>query len=45
VGRDDKAVRGDVSALIKAGVVDRQDRGVVFPYEGVHVDFVLGKAA
>ena len=45
VGRDVKAVHGDVTTLIKAGVVDRQDRFVVFPYDGVHVDFVLGKAA
>ena len=45
VGRDVKAVHGDVTALIKAGVVDRQDGKVVFPYDGVHVDFVLGKAA
>ena len=45
VGRDVKAVHGDVTALIKAGVIDRQDRGVVFPYDAVHVDFMLGKAA
>jgi predicted transcriptional regulator len=45
VGRDVKAVHGDVTALIKAGVVQRQDRFVVFPYDGVHVDFVLGRAA
>ena len=45
VGRDVKAVHGDVTALIKAGVIDRQDRGVVFPFDAVHVDFVLGKAA
>jgi predicted transcriptional regulator len=38
-------VHGDVMALIKAGVVQRQDRGVVFPYDGVHVAFMLGKAA
>lgn len=44
VGRDVKAVHGDVTALIKAGLVDRQDGGVVFPYDAVHVDFVLGKA-
>ena len=43
--RDVKAVPGDVTALIKAGVIDRQDRGVVFPYDAVHVDFVFGKAA
>ena len=45
VGRDVKAVHGDVTALIAAGVVERQNRGVVFPYDAVHVDFVLGKAA
>ncbi len=45
VGRDVKAVHGDVTALIKAGVVDRQEGKVVFPYDGVHVDFVVGKAA
>jgi len=45
VGRDIKAVHGDVHALINAGVVDRTDKGVVFPYDAVHVDFMLGKAA
>ena len=45
VGRDVKAVHGDVTALIEVGVIDRQDRGVVFPYDAVHVDFVFGKAA
>lgn len=45
VGRDVKAVHGDVTALINAGVLQRQDGKVVFPYTQVHVDFVLGKAA
>ena len=45
VGRDIKAVHGDVHALINAGIVDRTDKGVVFPYDAVHVDFMLGKAA
>lgn len=45
VGRDVKAVHGDVSALIYAGVLDRTDEGVVFPYDAVHVDFTLTKAA
>jgi predicted transcriptional regulator len=44
VGRDVKAVHGDVQALIQAGVLDRTDAGIVFPYDAVHVDFVL-KAA
>lgn len=45
VGRDVKAVHSDITALIKAGVIDRQDGGVVFPYDGVRVDFTLGMAA
>ena len=45
VGRDVKAVHGDVTALIKAGVIERRERGVVFPYDGVHFDFMWGKAA
>jgi hypothetical protein len=30
---------------LSAGVIDRSGRGVVFPYDGVHVDFMLGMAA
>ena len=45
VGRDVKSVHGDVSALIKAGVIDRtQDGRIVFPYDEIHVDFVLHAA-
>jgi predicted transcriptional regulator len=44
LGRDVKAVHGDVLALINAGVVDRAENGVVFPYDAIHVDFML-KAA
>jgi hypothetical protein len=40
-----KAVHGDMTAPIKACVIDRDGRRVVFPYDGVHVDFVLGMAA
>jgi predicted transcriptional regulator len=43
--RDVKTVHGDVQALLGAGVLDRTDDGqVLFPYDVVHVDFVL-KAA
>lgn len=42
--RDVKAVHGDMLALINAGVIDRAENGVVFPYDAVHVDFML-KAA
>lgn len=44
VSRDVKAVHGDVTALVNAGVLRRADGGIEFPYDAVHVDFVL-KAA
>ncbi|MDN5872862.1 MAG: hypothetical protein L0H29_00570 [Sinobacteraceae bacterium] len=44
VRRDVKAVHGDVTALVNAGVLNRTDGGIEFPYDAVHVDFVL-KAA
>ena len=45
VDRDVKAVHSDIHALITAGVIDRTDEGVVFPYDAVHVDFTLTRAA
>ncbi len=48
VGRDVKAVHGDLQALIGAGIVSRTDDGkIVFPFDAVHVDFMLntGRAA
>ncbi len=45
VGRDVKAVHGDVTALVAAGLVERGGRGVVFPYDAVRVEFELGRAA
>ena len=45
VGRDVKAVHGDVHALLAAGVIEREGKGVIFPYDAVHVDFMLGVAA
>jgi predicted transcriptional regulator len=45
VGRDVKAVHGDVNALISAGLIEREAEKVVFPYDAVHVDFMLTKAA
>ena len=45
VERDVKAVHGDIQALIVAGVLRRtEDRQVVFPFDAVHIDFML-KAA
>ena len=45
VSRDVKAVHSDVQALLGAGVIDRTDDGIVFPYDAVHVDFMLTRAA
>jgi predicted transcriptional regulator len=45
VGRDVKAVHADVHALLDAGVLERTDEGVMFPYEAVHVDFTLTAVA
>ncbi|MDZ4200798.1 MAG: DNA-binding protein [Gallionella sp.] len=45
VERDVKAVHGDVTALINAGILSKTDDGmIVFPYDSIHVDFML-KAA
>jgi predicted transcriptional regulator len=44
-GRDVKAVHGDVTALLDAGVLDRiEDGRIVFPFDAVKVEFLL-KAA
>lgn len=46
VGRDVKAVHSDVQALLLAGIIERTKEGrILFPYEAVHVDFMLGKVA
>jgi len=44
VNRDVRAVHSDVTVLINAGLLNRTADGIAFPYEAVHVDFVL-KAA
>jgi predicted transcriptional regulator len=45
VGRDVKAVHGDVHALIEAGLLDRDAPGLVaFPFDVVRVDFTLAAA-
>ena len=45
VGRDVKAVHGDVHALLKAGVLRRTAAGlIVFPYDAIHVDVMLHAA-
>ena len=45
VNRDVKSVHGDVQALIKAGVIGRTEDGrIVFPFDEIHVDFVVRAA-
>jgi len=45
VGRDVKAVHGDVTALLDAGVLNRTPDGEVeFPFEAVKVEFMLQAA-
>jgi predicted transcriptional regulator len=45
VDRDVKSVHADVHALLRSGVIDRTEGGqIVFPYDEVHVDFVLSAA-
>jgi predicted transcriptional regulator len=44
-GRDVKAVHGDVTALLNAGVLHKTEDGhIVFPYEAVKVEFLLQAA-
>lgn len=46
VGRDVRAVHSDVHMLLQAGVLRKDDRGLIkFPFTAVHVDFVLKTAA
>ncbi len=45
VGRDVKAVHGDVTALLSAGVLDRAEGGgMVFPYAAGKIEFMLQAA-
>ena len=43
--RDVRAVHSDVHVLLRTGVLEKTEQGgVVFPYDAIHVDFLL-KAA
>lgn len=45
VGRDVKAVHGDIKALLGAGVIEHAEGGgVVFRYDAVKVEFLLEAA-
>jgi predicted transcriptional regulator len=43
--RDVKAVHGDIQVLLKAGILQKTEEGkIVFPFDAVHVDFMLNVA-
>jgi predicted transcriptional regulator len=45
VGRDVKAVHGDIHALLDAGILQKTAEGwILFPFDAVHVNFMI-KAA
>jgi len=45
VGRDVKAVNGDVQALLNAGILDKTEtKRIVFPFEAIRVEFTLHAA-
>lgn len=45
IGRDVKAVHGDVHALLNVGILEKTEGGrIVFPFEAVRVNFVLQAA-
>lgn len=45
VGRDVKAVHGDITALLKAGLLRRTPTGAIeFPFDAVKVEFLLQAA-
>ncbi len=46
VGRDVKGVHTDAQALVLCGVIDKTADGkLIFPYDAVHVDFIITAAA
>lgn len=38
VNRDFRPVHADITALVKIGLLDRTEDGVIFPYADVHID-------
>jgi predicted transcriptional regulator len=45
VNRDVKGVHSDVTALLNAGVLERaENRGIVFPFDAVKIEFLLQAA-
>jgi len=44
VARDVRGVHTDVHSLLAAGLIERDEAGFLFPYDAVHVDFILTAA-
>jgi predicted transcriptional regulator len=45
LNRDIKAVHGDMQLLLQCGLVNKTENGkVIFPYDALHVDFMLQAA-
>lgn len=45
LGRDVKGVHGDVQALLNTGILQKTGDGLIdFPFDAVHVDFILEAA-
>ena len=45
INRDVKAIHGDVTALLNAGVLERvEGGGIVFPFDAVKIEFLLRAA-
>jgi predicted transcriptional regulator len=45
VERDFKGVHADVELLLRNGVIDKTNGGIVFPYDRIHVEFDIEAAA
>ena len=45
VGRDFKGVHTDVSVLVNAGIIDREDNKISCRYDNIHVEFDIGVSA
>lgn len=45
VGRDVQAVHRDIMTLIGAGIIDRTEDGVAFPYDRLHFEYDVSAAA
>ncbi len=41
VARDVRGVHADVHSLLAVGLIERDQTGFRFPYDAVHVDFIL----